>query len=246
MNLSVKLDYRLEGKFTGVWVTPITRKFREEFLAKSGLSMETGDRLQASQHALQAVWRKYGIESARLDPEGDGYSFWSLQDVCVLNKGTPAAQALFDPFWGDKRGGETAAQVAVYNSPSCVLLRDGNDPERWEKDPRNLRGWHNLFADSMATNRVRQAGETLRARFYFAHYGMSDLKEATLAWRLTAADGRILASGSKDIGVQPVGGVRQVGASDIVIPEIGAATKATLSSTVTSGDGETFSNSWDY
>jgi len=246
MNLSVKLDYRLEGKFTGVWVTPITRKFREEFLAKSGLSMETGDRLQASQHALQAVWRKYGIESARLDPECDGYSFWSLQDVCVLNKGTPAAQALFDPFWGDKRGGETAAQVAVYNSPSCVLLRDGNDPERWEKDPRNLRGWHNLFADSMATNRVRQAGETLRARFYFAHYGMSDLKEATLAWRLTAADGRIFASGSKDIGVQPVGGVRQVGADDIVIPEIEAATKATLSATVTSGDGETFSNSWDY
>ena len=25
-------------------------------------------------------------------------------------EGVPAAQALFDPFWGDKRGGETAAQ----------------------------------------------------------------------------------------------------------------------------------------
>ena len=246
MNLSVKLDYRLEGKFTGVWVPPITRKSREEFLAKSGLSMATGDRLQESQHALQAVWRKYGIESARLDPECDGYSFWSLQDVCVLNKGTPAAQALFDPFWGDKRGGETAAQVAVYNSPSCVLLRDGDDPDRWEKDPRNLRGWHNLFADSMATNRVRQAGEILRARFYFAHYGESGLEGAVLAWRLIAADGRVLAAGSKDIGAQPVGGVRQIGADDIVIPELATATKATLSATITSRAAETLSNSWDY
>jgi len=246
MNLSVKLDYRLEGKFTGVWVPPITRKFREEFLSKSGLSMATGDRLQESQHALQAVWRKYGIESARLDPECDGYSFWSLQDVCVLNKGTPAAQALFDPFWGDKRGGETAAQVAVYNSPSCVLLRDGDDPVRWEKDPRNLRGWHSLFADSMATNRVRRAGETLRARFYFAHYGASDLQGATLAWRLTAADGRVLAAGSKDIGAQPVGGVRQVGADDIVVPEVEAATKASLAVTIASNSAESFSNAWDY
>ena len=246
MNLSVKLDYRLEGKFTGVWVPPITRKSREAFLAKSGLSMETGDRLQEAQHALQAVWRKYGIESARLDPECDGYSFWSLQDVCVPNKGTPAAQALFDPFWGDKRGGETAAQVAVYNSPSCVLMRDGADPERWERDDRNLRGWHNLFADSMATNRVRQAGEILRARFYFAHYGASDLQEATLAWRLTAADGRVLAAGSRDIGAQPVGGVRPVGADDIVIPEIETATKATLAATITSKDAAPFSNSWNY
>ena len=246
MNLSIKLDYRLEGKFTGVWVPPVTRKFREGFMAKSGLSMETGDRLQESQHALQAVWRKYGIESARLDPECDGYSFWSLQDVCVLNKGTPAAQALFDPFWGDKRGGETAAQVAVYNSPSCVLLRDGTDQERWEKDPRNLRGWHKLFADSMATNRVRQAGETLRARFYLAHYGASDLQGAALSWRLTAADGQVLASGSWDIGAQPVGGVRQVGAYDIVIPEIEAATKAILAATITSKSAEAISNSWDY
>ena len=136
--------------------------------------------------------------------------------------------------------------MAVYNSPSCVLLRDGNDPERWEKDPRNLRGWHKLFADSMATNRVRQAGETLRARFYLAHYGASDLQGAALSWRLTAADGQVLASGSWDIGAQPVGGVRQVGAYDIVIPEIEAATKAILAATITSKSAEAISNSWDY
>ena len=246
MNLSVKLDSRLEEKFTGVWMPPITRAARAEFLAKSGLSMETGDRLQEAQHALQAMWRKYGIESARLDPECDGYSFWSLQDVCVLNKGTPAAQALFDPFWDDKPGGETARQVAIYNSPSCMLMRDGDDPERWEKDERKLRGWHNLFADAMATNRVRRSGETLRARFYFAHYGACDLPETTLAWCLTAADGRVLVTGEKSIGAQPVGGVRPVGGIDIIVPELSVATKATMTAAVTSTTGEAFSNSWDY
>lgn len=245
MNLSVKLDYRLEERFTGVWVSPVTRKSREAFLAVSGLSMALGDRLQEAQHALQAVWRKYGIESARLDPECDGYSFWSLQDVCVLNKGTPAAQALFDPFWGDKRGGESASGVAVYNSPSCLLLRDGDDPERWERDFRNLRGWHNLFADSMATNRVRRSGEMLRARFYFAHYGESQIADATLSWRL-AADGRVLASGAKDIGTQALGAVRPVGSFDIAVPGLPAATKAKLTATIESGTGEKFSNSWDY
>ena len=249
MNLSVKLDSRLEEKFTGVWLPPITRAARADFLKQSGLTMETGDRLQESQHALQATWRKYGLESARLDPECAGYSFWSLQDVCVLNKGTPAAQALFDPFWGDKRGGETAAQVAVYNSPSCVLLRDGNDPERWTEDFRKLRGWHNLFVDSMATNRVRRAGEVLRARFYFAHYGDADLPSATLAWRLTAADGRLLASGTKELGAQPLGKVRPIGAADIVIPELASATRATLTATLIPHSSSlipSLSNSWDY
>lgn len=251
LNLSVKLDARLEDRFTGVWQAPITRKRRAEFLAKSGLSGEIGDLLQEAQHALQATWRKYGLESARLDPECDGYFFWSLQDVCVPNKGTPAAQALFDPFWGDKKGGETVEQVAIYNSPSCVLLRDGNDPELWEHDMRkNWVAWKSLFADSIATNRVRKAGELLKARFYLAHFGESPVEKGVLTWRLLGSTGEVLVQGRREIGLEAIGGPRLIDSTEIVVPEnLQRAMKARLEATVRGVTGErkfVQSNSWDY
>ena len=244
LNLCVKLDSRLEPKYTGLYEPPITRKIRAEWLAQFGLDHAWGDRLQDAQHMMQAIWRKYGLEAARTDPFCDGYSYWSLQDVASPQKGTFTGQSLFDPFWDEKPNGEKASDIATYNSPSCVLLTDGDDPELWPEGPLPPPGFK-MFADRVATNRVRCAGETLHARFHFAHYGDTPLKNATLGWRLVSQAGSVLASGERAIGNQALGPARVIALEDIVMPPVAKACRIRLAATV-SADGFNASNSWNY
>ena len=244
LNLCVKLDSRLEPKYTGLYEPSVTRKARAEWLAQFGLDHAWGDRLQDAQHKMQAVWRKYGLESARIDPFCDGYSYWSLQDVGSPQKGTFTGQSLFDPFWGEKPNGEKMSDIAVYNSPSCVLLTDGEDPELWPDGTPRPDGFK-MFADRVATNRVRCAGETLSARFHFAHYGEAPLKDAALEWRLVSQDGSALASGEHAIGNQPLGPARVVALENVVIPSVAKPCRARLVATV-SAEGFSAANSWNY
>ena len=253
LNLCVKLDSRLEPKYTGVYEPPVTRKGRATWLARFGLDHVWGDRLQDAQNFLQRVWRKYGFESARLDPYCDGYSYWSLQDYASPQKGTYTGQALFDPFWDEKPCGDRAADVAVYNSPSCLLLADGNDPELWGKDPRVKKVGFAMFADSMATNRVRVSGECVRARFHLQHYGDEPLKDAALEWMLVAdGSGAVLAKGVAAVGDQVLGPTRMIASADIAIPAITNPTKAVLTATLTHRPTShvphpsPVSNSWEY
>jgi len=243
LNLCVKLDSRLESKYTGVYQAPVTRDGRAAWLAQFGLNHAWGDRLQDAQHVLQSVWRKYGFEAARIDPFCDGYSYWSLQDFASPQKGTYTGQALFDPFWGEKPHGDKATDVAVYNSASCVLLTDAGDPELWPDGTKKPAGF-GMFVDAVATNRVRTAGEKIRARFHFAHYGDAPLKDAQLAWRLESAAG-VLASGTRAIGDQALGASRVIAAEDIAVPSVATACRARLVATV-SAAGFSQSNSWDY
>jgi len=244
LNLCVKLDSRLEPKYTGVYEPPVTRKARAEWLAQFSLDHSWGDRLQDAQHVMQAVWRKYGFEAARIDPFCDGYSYWSLQDCASPQKGSYSAQALFDPFWDEKPHGDTVSDVAVYNSPSCVLLTDGVDPELWPEDAKKSSGFK-MFADGVATNRVRQAGEKLLARFHFAHYGDVPLKDARLEWRLVSSGGVAFASGMRAIGAQPIGPARVVALEEIDVPEVPAPCRARLEAKIYA-DGFSAANHWDY
>lgn len=244
LNLCVKLDSRLEPKYTGLYEPSVTRTARAEWLAKFGLDHSWGDRLQDAQHMMQAVWRKYGFEAARIDPFCDGYSYWSLLDVASPQKGTFTGQSLFDPFWGEKSNGEKVSDIAVYNSSSCVLLTDGEDPELWPDGIPRPDGFK-MFVDRVATNRVRCVGETLSARFHFAHYGENPLKDAALEWRLVSKDGSVLASGERAIGNQPLGQARVVALENIVIPSVAKPCRAQLVATV-SADGFCVSNSWSY
>ena len=239
LNLCIKLDSRLESKYTGVYEAPVTRACRAEWLKNFGLGQAWGDDLQDAQNALQSVWRKYGFEAARTDPHCDGYSYWSLQDYASPQKGSYTAQALFDPFWDVKPRGDSAADVAVYNSASCLLLSDGADPELWEKPGRKL-GSFEMFADGIATNRVRSSGELIRARFHLAHYGEEPLDGASLRWRLRA-DGRDLASGELAVGRQALGASRVVGSVDIRVPDVDRACRAVLAA-----DLGGVTNSWPY
>ena len=94
LNLAVKADARLEDDYTGLWDRPVKRADRLAWLGKFGLDAAAGDRLQDAQHALQAVWQKRGIESARKDPCCDGYWYWSLADCVFSGRRAGKAAAL--------------------------------------------------------------------------------------------------------------------------------------------------------
>lgn len=197
LNLTVKANAELEDRYTGIWQTPYGREKRRAWLAKSGLTDTWGKPLQLSQHALQAQWLKHGLESARLDPWCDGYSYWSAQDCTTPQGENYSAQGLFDPFFGDKPCGSTAESVAVYNSPTCVLC------------------------DTIPTARIAVSGEMVTNAVSLAHYGDADFENARLAWRLVARKGeRVLASGAQDLGRVPLGGVRKLADVVFAVPEL--------------------------
>ena len=198
LNLCIKCDSRDEELYSGVWQPPATRKGRTDWLAKFGLDMEWGDRLQDAQNVLQRHYQKDGVESARRDPYCDGYIFWTIVDVVVEQRGAYTAQGLFNPFWEPKRGGFAALEFAQFNSPSCVLLDTADD------------------------RRVFASGETLSADFLFAHYGDAALKGAVLEWSLGVEHGSI------PIGDVAVGPVRKVASEKIVLPDVEKSVKATL------------------
>ena len=204
LNLCVKCDSRDEPRYTGVWLPPVTRASRAEWLAKFGLGNTWGDRLQDAQHALQRHYQKQGVESARLDPYCDGYIFWTIVDVVVEQGETYTAQGLFNPFWEQKRGGFSASEFARFNSPSCILL------------------------DVQDDNRVFVSGDALTADFLFAHYGDAPLKDATLEWRLNVGD----VKGSCKIGDIALGPARKIASQKIVFPSVEKPVKATLSARV--------------
>ena len=219
LNLCIKVDSRDEALYSGVWQPPATCKGRAEWLAKFGLGMEWGDRLQDAQHALQRHYQKAGVEAARRDPYCDGYCFWTIADVVVAQSGTYTAQGLFNPFWEQKRGGFSAAEFSRFNNTSCILL------------------------DTVDGNRVFTSGETLTADFFFAHYGDAPLKDAVLEWRLEFPSGRTACSQTAvcRIGDMPLGPVRKVASEKIVFPTVQKPVKATLNARVGN-----VSNAWDF
>jgi hypothetical protein len=69
---------------------------------------------------MQSLYQKRGLESARLDPECDGYMFWTIVDV-----GSISAQGLLDPFWGRKSSGPE--KFRMFNGPTAILARFSPD-----------------------------------------------------------------------------------------------------------------------
>ena len=221
LNLCVKSDSRSETQYTGVWQPPATRAARAAWLARFGLDQDWGDRLQDAQHALQAVWQKQGIESARADPHCDGHIFWTIVDVVVWNDRVKwqSAQGLLDPFWNEKRCGATLADFAVFNSPSCVLC------------------------DIEPTNSVFASGERIRTDVLFAHFGEAAIPDAKVAWSLRS-DGKTLDSGDIAVGELALGGVRRIAAVDAEVPALPKPVKAELAIAVSGAGSAPVANAW--
>jgi len=241
LNLSVKQDSRLEPDFTGAWLPPATRADRAATLAKAGLTHRWGDRLQDAQHAAQKLFQKLGVETARRDPQCDGYCYWTVADVAVFNEKGKfyTAQGWLDPFWRVKNCGATERDFAVFNSPSCLLL----DLERLPLAPAGNEkmgaGWGaGRFAES---NRVYASGQTIDARFLLALFEREPLKAPTLNWRLETADGATLAKGGRKLADQPLGNARPVADVAIAVPELAHPVKASLKADVAG-----VANEWDF
>jgi len=256
LNLTVKSDAGIAADYTGLWLPPETPERRAAFLAKSGLAAETwSDRLQLAQHGAQAFWIKYGLEQARLDPYCDGYSFWTIADTTVFNPevGVYSAQGVWDPFGRRKRGSLDVADIAVFNSPSALLMLKTDDqpavrhgvPANEVTDPADISyGYWKTAKKWPGLKRVYAAGETIPVEFHLAHYGERDLPPGRLEWRLVTADRRTLASGSTPVAAQPVGPERRLVRADIVVPELTAPVKARLHVALEGADVP--ANGWDF
>ena len=248
LNVAVKFDTRDAVKFdNAVWDAPYTREDRRKWLGRFGLDMAIGDRLQDAQNRFQAIWIRHGIESARLDPNCDGYSFWSLQDCLVpqsKHPGACSAQALFDIFWGEKRCGLSISDVKLFNRPSVLLLDTMPQPHLYRPSQYRTRD----FFDNL--NRVWEEGSIIPARVFLAHYENEDLANGELTWRLVSEKDGTLASGRMDIGHQRVGGPREVAQFNVIVPKLDRACKATLNVSLqgcgmSQSDRLSVSNGWD-
>ncbi len=203
MNLGAKLDSRLEPRFSGIWQPPVTRTARGEWLAKFGLDLAWGDRLQDAQHALQRVWQKRGVECARTDPHCDGFCYWTIVDVVVANNGTYSAQGLFNPLWEQKPRGNSADDFRVFNRPVGV------------------------FCDLKPNRRTFQSGDTFDVDFLVANYGEGPIASACFDWKLVAG-GKTLAVGTCPCGNLPLGGVQKWATKQIRVPDVQQNLKASL------------------
>ncbi len=205
LNLCVKLDYRLEPRFSGVWLPPESIEKRMKFIRAAGLDETWSERLQDAQHALQKAHVKHGLEAARADPFCDGYIFWTIADVVVWNARANcySAQGLLNPFWEEKRGGAALEDVVTFNGPSCTLV---------DLDPGKS---------------VFVTGERIKAVVRFAHFGEEPLVGTTCEWCL-GIGGTGLASGTCPVGDVALGGVRQVAEFKLTVPPVPRPVKACL------------------
>ncbi len=219
LNLCVKQDPRLEPRFSGAWMPPVTLAARDASLAQAGLNRAWGDACQDAAHALQSYYQKRGIESARLDPACDGYDFWTIVDVVVQQGKTYSSQGLFNAFWGVKSNGTTPEAFRLFNGPTALLLK------------------------TAPADRIAVAGDTVKAAFWIAHYGTAPVENARLAWTLRAGND-ILAQGKCGGGTVELGSTRLLAEASVAIPAVSKPLHARLEAVLPTSD-ETVRNAWD-
>ncbi|HRR33591.1 MAG TPA: hypothetical protein P5026_05795 [Kiritimatiellia bacterium] len=221
LNLCVKQDPRLEDRFSGPWMPPVTMAKWDGWLKAAGLDRRWGDACQDAQHALQKVYQKRGVEAARLDPACDGYSFWTVVDVVVQQGDTYSAQGLFDPFWGVKRNGSTPEAFRLFNGPTALLLKTEPDTV------------------------IVVSGDTVKADFWITHYGEEPLEKTRVRWSLRAG-GAVLAQGECDGGDVELGSTRLLATAEVAVPDIPKPSHTVLEAEIVQGSAERVSNTWDF
>jgi len=223
LNLCVKLDPRIEPKFTGVWMPMATLAAWEKRLAAAGLNRLWGDAIQDAQPALQRHYQKQGLESARLDPACGGYSFWHIVDAASKQGEAYGANGVFDLFWDVKPNGFTPEALCLLNGPSALLLQ--TDPP----------------------DRIAVAGETIKTAFWISHYGDRRLENAEGCWRLR--DGaETLAAGEFAAGPVDLGSTRLLKEINLTVPRVAKPLHAMLEVSLRSADAGVpeIRNQWDF
>jgi len=221
LNLSVKQDPRLEGRFSGPWMPPVPMAKRDGWLKAAGLDRRWGDACQDAQHALQKFYQKRGVEAARLDPACDGYDFWTIVDVVVQQGETYSAQGLFNPFWEVKSNGSTPEAFRLFNGATALLLK--TEPEA----------------------RIAVSGDNVKAGFWITHYGDAPLEQAKVRWVLRAGDA-VLVQGECEGGTVELGSTRLLAEAVLAIPAVAKPLHAVLEATVIQKTEERITNTWDF
>ena len=215
MNLTVAKNPRLAWKFTGAQLPPVPAETYLQILKESGLSIEWGNDLIDSGHYLQRLWQKVGLETARLDPFCDGYSYWTMTNVDYQGD-----QGLLDMFWGVKK--TTPKFFRQFNGPTAVLAAHKQNPIG-------------------VNQRILAEGDTLEVDWWINHFDDAPLEKAALTWRVET-ESRVLGSGRIESIDAAVGDVKQVGTESFTVKEVAKPVKAQLIAGI---DGMAVENSWD-
>ena len=113
---SVQEDPRLVTKYTGGFLPNLTMEKAEKQLVERGISWDWVEATLDAGYRLQAIQRKFGIETARLDPHNDGYVIWLLTDI------SPNSQnGVLNLFYEPKFVSPTFFRQ--YNGPSVIIAR---------------------------------------------------------------------------------------------------------------------------
>ena len=221
LNLSIKMDPRMESRFTGVRKAPVSAKAWREKLEKLGLTEEWGAQCLAAAETLQGIYQKRGLESARLDPACDGYLYWSLVDASIPQGDCVAAQGYLNPFWEPREHGLQPEEFAQFNGPTSLLM------------------------ETDAPSHAIMSGESLRVKFAISHFDAAPLPAGEYAWALVAKDGsKTFASGVVDAQEIAPGFVGELATVEIKIPDgldSGAAARLEIVA-----PNESAANSWNF
>lgn len=218
LNLGIKMDPRIAPKFTGAIPSPRSMEDYERALEAAGLSRAWGDACLDSAHALQGYYQKRGLELARLDPDCDGYSYWTIVDVMVEQAGTYTGQGFLNAFWEQKSGGLSLEEFSRFNGATALLANI---------DPNAA---------------VAVSGDEVEAPIWISHFGAEPIVGGVVSWRLRAGEDT-LASGEIAVeGVAP-GDVKAIGAVRVTVPSLERPVHAMLDVELAGAD---IRNAWDY
>lgn len=139
LNLATDEDPRLEKKYRGALKPPVSAAAFEQELKRNGLSAFWGVACLDAGNRLKRDYQKRGLEQARLDPDCDGYIFWTIVDV-----GNPSAQGLFNQFWEPKA--TQPSDLLGCNGPTAILLKMTPDtPVFCSEETRKVEWWISHF-----------------------------------------------------------------------------------------------------
>jgi hypothetical protein len=218
LNLGIKLDPRLEPRFTGAIPSPRTLADYDAALQAAGLDRGWGDACLDAAHALQGYYQKQGLEQARRDPACDGYSYWTIVDVMVPQAGAYTGQGFLNAFWEKKPGGLTPDQFRRFNGPTVILA---------QFEPASM---------------IAVAGDTCKADLSLSHFGADPVRQARLSWTVETDTGDQIASGALDPFDANTGDVKAVGGCTFTVPTLTKPTHAVFEATLAGTD---IANSWD-
>jgi beta-galactosidase len=210
------LDLNLEQRYQKLRIGPDLYVAARRELQNAGL-LHRADVYYRNSAAWQRLMFKDAVETARRCRLLAGYAFWGINDYHWVLCGFGCG--LLNEF-DEMKPGRSVADVLGYNNESVLLI----DRQR----QRNL-----------------VAGKPLCRDVFLSWFGDGTLKDATLHWSLSGADGTKLANGQQALPPVEAGTLQRIAAVRIPTPALNRPTKSTLVVEVVHS-GKPLRNQWDY